>query len=102
MKVEVIGKEEKMQKFLSYTSTLNSRPFKLTGLSALEPSQESHLVNLTGRQRQAHITEYSLGTMMCHEKCLLRKHLHLNTDKSTFVEHLRKDERKIVAQVIAK
>jgi hypothetical protein len=77
MKVEVIGKEE-MQKFLSYTLTLNNRPFKLTGLSAFEPSQESHLANLTGRQRQALITEYSLGIMMCHEKCLLRKHLDIS------------------------
>jgi hypothetical protein len=49
MKAEVIGKEKEMQKFLNYTSTLNSRPFKLTGLSALQPRQESHLANLTGR-----------------------------------------------------
>jgi hypothetical protein len=29
MKVEVIGKEKEMQKFLNYTSTVDSRPFKL-------------------------------------------------------------------------
>jgi hypothetical protein len=61
MKVEVIGKEKEMQKFLSYTSTLNSRLFKLTEFGALEPRQESHLDDLTGRQRQALITAYSLG-----------------------------------------
>jgi predicted DNA binding protein len=61
MKVEVIGKEKEMQKFLSYTSTLNSRLFKLTEFGALEPRQESHLADLTGRQRQALITAYSLG-----------------------------------------
>jgi hypothetical protein len=60
MKVEVIGKERDA-KFLNYTASLNSRPFKLTGLSALEPRQESHLASLTGRQRQALITAYSIG-----------------------------------------
>jgi hypothetical protein len=45
MKVEVIGKEKE----------------KLTEFGALEPRQESHLDDLTGRQRQALITAYSLG-----------------------------------------
>jgi DNA-binding MarR family transcriptional regulator len=103
MKVEVIGKETEMQKFLSYTSTLNSRPFKLIGLSTLEPRQESHLANLTGRQRQALITAYSLGYYDVPRKVSSEEvSRHLNIDKSTFVEHLRKAERKIVAQVIAK
>jgi hypothetical protein len=103
MKVEVIGKEKEMQKFLNYTATLNSRPFKLTGLSALEPRQESHLANLTGRQRQALITAYSLGYYEVPRKVSsVEVSRHLNMDKSTFVEHLRKAERKIVAQVIAK
>jgi hypothetical protein len=103
MRVEVIGEEKEMQKFLNYTSNLNSGPFKLTGLSALEPRQESYLANLTGKQRQALITAYSLGyydvprKVSSEEVCR-----HLNMDKSTFVEHLRKAERKIVAQVIAK
>jgi predicted DNA binding protein len=103
MKVEIIGEEKEMQKFLSYTSTLNSRPFKLTGLSALEPRQESHLAELTGRQRQALITAYSLGYYDVPRKVSSEEvSRHLNMDKSTFVEHLRKAERKIVAQVIAK
>jgi predicted DNA binding protein len=92
-----------MQKFLSYTSTLNSRPFKLTGLSALEPRQESYLAELTGRQRQALITAYSLGYYDVPRKVSSEEvSRHLNMDKSTFVEHLRKAERKIVAQVISK
>jgi hypothetical protein len=103
MKVEVIGKEKEMQKFLNYTSTLNSRPFKLTGLSALEPRQESYLADLTSRQRQALITAYSLGYYDVPRKVSSKEvSRHLNMDKSTFVEHLRKAERKIVAQVIAK
>jgi hypothetical protein len=103
MKAELIGKEKEMQKFLNYTSTLNSRPFKLTGLSALEPRQESQLANLTGRQRQALITAYSLGYYDVPRKVSSEEvSRHLNMDKSTFVEHLRKAERKIVAQVIAK
>lgn len=102
MKVEVIGKEKEMQKFLSYTSTLNSRLFKLTGLSALEPKQESHLADLTGRQRQALITAYSLGYYDVRKVSSEEVSRHLNMDKSTFVEHLRKAERKIVSQVIAK
>jgi hypothetical protein len=103
MKVEVIGKEKEMQKFLNYTATLNSRPFKLTGLSALEPRQESHLANLTNRQRQSLIIAYSLGYYDVPRKVSSEEvSRHLNMDKSTFVEHLRKAERKIVAQVIAK
>jgi hypothetical protein len=103
MKVEVIGKQKEMQRFLSYTSTLNSRPFKLTGLSTLEPRQESHLANLTGRQRQALITAYSLGYYDVPRRVSSDEvSRHLNMDKSTFVEHLRKAEKKIVAEVIAK
>jgi hypothetical protein len=103
MKVEVIGKEKEMQKFLNYTSKLKNRPFKLTGLSALEPRQESHLANLTGRQRQVLITAYSLGYYDVPRKVSSEEvSRHLNMDKSTFVEHLRKAERKIVAQVIAR
>jgi hypothetical protein len=103
MKVEVIGKQEEMQKFLNYTSTLSSRPFKLTGLSALEPRQESSLANLTNRQRQVLITAYSLGYYDVPRKVSSEVvSRHLNMDKSTFVEHLRKAERKIVAQVITK
>ena len=102
MKVEVIGKEKEMQKFLNYTSTVISRPFKLTGLSALEPRQESHLANLTGRQRQALITAYSLGYYDVPRRVSSEEvSRHLKMDKSTFVEHLRKAERKIVAEVIA-
>jgi hypothetical protein len=61
MKVEVIGKEKEMQNFLNYTSTLNSRPFKLTGLSALEPRQKyldiskwtnQHLLNILERLKE--------------------------------------------------
>jgi hypothetical protein len=103
MKVEVIGKEKEMQKFLNYTATLNSYPFKLTGLSALEPRQESLLASLTGRQRQVLITAYSLGYYDVPRKVSSEEvSRHLNMDKSTFIEHLRKAERKIVAQVIAK
>jgi DNA-binding MarR family transcriptional regulator len=103
MKVEVIGKEKEMQKFLNYTATLKSRPFKLTGLSALEPRQESHLASLTGRQRQALITAYSLGYYEVPRRVSSEEvSRHLNMDRSTFIEHLRKAEKKIVAQVIAR
>jgi predicted DNA binding protein len=102
MKAEVIGKEKDMQKFLNYTSTVNGRPFKLTGLSALEPRQESHLANMTDKQRQALITAYSLGYYDVPRKVSSEEvSRHLNMDKSTFVEHLRKAEKKIVAEVIA-
>jgi len=103
MKVEVIGRQEEMQKFLNYTSTLGSRPFKLTGLGALEPRQESSLANLTSRQRQVLITAYSLGYYDVPRKVSSEGvSRHLNMDKSTFVEHIRKAERKIVAHIITK
>jgi predicted DNA binding protein len=80
-----------------------SLPLKLIGLSALEPRQESHLANLTVRQRQALITAYDLGYYDVPRRVSSEEvSRHLNMDKSTFVEHVRKAERKIVAQVIAK
>lgn len=49
------------------------------------------------------ITAYSLGYYDVPRKVSSKEvSRHLNMDKSTFVEHLRKAERKIVAQVIAK
>jgi len=102
MKVEVIGKEKEIQMFLRYAATLTNQPFKLIGLSSLVPKQESHLANLTARQRQVLISAYSLGYYDVPRRVSSEEvSRHLNMDKSTFVEHLRKAERKIMADVIA-
>jgi len=102
MKVEVIGKEKEIQMFLRYAATLTNQPFKLIGLSSLVPKQESHLANLTGRQRQVLISAYSLGYYEVPRSVSSEDvSRHSKMDKSTFVEHLRKAERKIMADVIA-
>jgi len=52
---------------------------------------------------QALITAYSLGYYDVPRKVSSEEvSRHLKMDKSTFVEHLRKAERKVVAQVIEK
>jgi HTH DNA binding domain len=102
MKVELIGKEKEIQSFLSYAATLSRQPFKLVGLGSLVTKQESLLANLTVRQRQVLISAFSLGYYDVPRKVTSDDvSRHLDMDKSTFAEHLRKAERKIMTSVVA-
>ncbi len=102
MKIEVVGKEKEIQKFLQYSATLKNLPSKLLGLTSLQPRPESYLSKLTLKQRQAMITAYGLGYYDVPRKVSSEEvSKHLDVDKSTFVEHLRKAERKLVAEVMA-
>jgi DNA-binding CsgD family transcriptional regulator len=102
MKIEVVGKEREIQKFLRYSTTLKNLPSKLLGLTVLQPRPESYLSRLTLKQRQAMITAYGLGYYDVPRRVSSEEVArHLDVDKSTFVEHLRKAERKLVAEVIA-
>jgi hypothetical protein len=102
MKIEVVGKEREIQKFLRYSAKLKNLPSKLLGLTSLHPRPESYLAKLTLKQRQAIITAYGLGYYDVPRRVSSEEVArHLDVDKSTFVEHLRKAERNLVAGVMA-
>ena len=102
MKVELVGKEDEISKFLQYTSKLSNNSFKILGLTSIDTKGESLLSKLTNRQRQMLLTAYALGYYDVPRRIssddLSR---HLNVDKSTIVEHLRKAERKLMGSIIA-
>jgi DNA-binding CsgD family transcriptional regulator len=102
MKVELVGKEDEISKFLQYTSKLSNNSFKILGLTSINTKGESLLSKLTSRQRQILLTGYALGYYDVPRRISsddLSK--HLNVDKSTVVEHLRKAERKLIGSIIA-
>jgi HTH DNA binding domain len=102
MKVEMIGKEDEIKKLLHYTNKWGDNSFKILGLTSVDAKGESLLSKLTSRQRQMLLTAYALGYYDVPRRIssddLAR---HLNVDKSTTVEHLRKAERKLIGSIIA-
>lgn len=100
MKAEVIGQEADIKNLLQYASKSSS--YKILGLTSLDTASESPLSALTAKQRQALLTAFALGYYDVPRKISSEDlSRHLNADKSTVVEHLRKAERKIIAGVIA-
>src|SRR5215216_147273 len=102
MKVELVGKEDEISKFLQYTAKLSNDSFKILGLTSIDTKGESLLSKLTSRQRQILLTGYALGYYDVPRRISsddLSK--HLNVDKSTVVEHLRKAEKKLIGSIIA-
>ena len=101
MKVEVIGKEADVKKLLQYASRWSSM-YKILGLASVDTKAESLLSKLTVKQRQALLTAFALGyydvPRRISSEGLSR---HLDADKSTIVEHLRKAERKLIDRIIA-
>jgi hypothetical protein len=101
MKVELIGKEMEIKKFLEYANR-RSNTYKILGLTSVDAKAESLLSKLTPKQRQAILTAYALGYYDVPRRISsedLAK--HLNADKSTVVEHLRKAERKLIDRIVA-
>ena len=103
MKVELIGKENEIKKLLHYRNKWGDNSFKILGLSSIDTKGgESLLSKLTLRQRQMLLTAYALGYYDVPRRIssddLSR---HLNVDKSTIVEHLKKAERKLIASIVA-
>jgi DNA-binding CsgD family transcriptional regulator len=102
MKIEMIGKENEIKEFLQYTNKWAGNSFKILGLTSIDAKGESLLSKLTLRQRQMLLTAYALGYYDVPRRIssddLSR---HLNVDKSTIVEHLRKAERKLIGGIIA-
>ena len=102
MKVEMIGKENEIKKLVHYANKWGDNSFKILGLTSIDAKGESLLSKLTSRQRQILLTGYALGYYDVPRRIssddLSR---HLNVDKSTIVEHLRKAERKLIGSIIA-
>jgi predicted DNA binding protein len=102
MKVELVGKEKKIKDFLQYANKGSNNSFKILRLTSIDTKGESLLSKLTHRQRQMLLTAYALGYYDVPRRIssddLSR---HLNVDKSTVIEHLRKAERKLIGSIIA-
>lgn len=102
MKVEMIGKENEIKKLVHYANKWGDNSFKILGLTSIDAKGESLLSKLTSRQKQILLTGYALGYYDVPRRIssddLSR---HLNVDKSTVVEHLRKAERKLIGSIIA-
>ena len=102
MKVEMIGKENEIKKLLHYTNKWGDNSFKILGLTSIDTKGASLLSKLTQRQRQMLLTAYALGYYDVPRRISSDElSVHLNLDKSTIVEHLRKAERKLIASIIA-
>jgi DNA-binding CsgD family transcriptional regulator len=103
MKVEMIGKENEIKKLLHYTNKWGDSSFKILGLTSIDTKGgESLLSKLTLRQRQMLLTAYALGYYDVPRRISSDElSRHLNVDKSTVVEHLRKAERKLIGSIIA-
>src|SRR5919197_2485938 len=101
MKVEVIGKEKEIKNLLQYAGKWSAM-YKILGLTSLQTTSESHLSKLTSKQRKALLTAYALGYYDIPRRISSQDvSRHLNVDKSTVVEHLRKAERKLIAGIIS-
>ena len=102
MKVEMIGKEDEIKKLVHYANKWGDNSFKILGLTSIDAKGESLLSKLTSRQRQILLTGYALGYYDVPRRISSEElSHHLNADKSTIVEHLRKAEKKLIDRIIA-
>jgi DNA-binding CsgD family transcriptional regulator len=103
MKVEMIGKEDEIKKLVHYANKWGDNSFKILGLTSIDTKGgESLLSKLTHRQRQMLLVAYALGYYDVPRRISSDElSRHLNIDKSTIVEHLRKAERKLIGGIIA-
>jgi hypothetical protein len=102
MKVEMIGKENEIKKLVHYANRWGDNSFKILGLTSIDAKGESLLSKLTTRQKQTLLTAYALGYYDVPRRISSDDlSMHLDLDKSTVVEHLRKAERKLIGAIIA-
>jgi hypothetical protein len=101
MKVEILGKERDVKKILENASRW-SNTYKILGLTSIDKKEEPLLSKLSSKQRQALLTAFALGYYDVPRKISSEElSRHLNADKSTIVEHLRKAEKKLIDGIIA-
>jgi len=100
MKVEVLGKETDVKKILQNASRW-SNTYKILGLTSIDKKEEPLLSKLSMKQRQALLTAFALGYYDVPRKISSEElSRHLDADKSTIVEHLRKAEKKLIDGII--
>jgi hypothetical protein len=100
MRVEVVGKETDVKKILQNASRWRNT-YKILGLTSIDKKEEPLLSKLSMKQRQALLTAFALGYYDVPRKISSEElSRHLNADKSTIVEHLRKAEKKLIDGVI--
>jgi hypothetical protein len=103
MKVEVLGRETDVKKILQNASRW-SNTYKILGLTSSidKKEEESLLSRLSIKQRQALLTAFALGYYDVPRRISSEElSRHLNADKSTVVEHLRKAEKKLIDGIIS-
>jgi len=101
MKAEVIGNKKEISKFLQYAGKWSTM-YKILGLTSLETKSESLVSRLTSKQKNALLFAHALGYYDIPRRVSSEDvSRHLNVDKSTVVEHLRKAERKLIADIIS-
>ena len=101
MKVEVAGKETDIKKILQNASRW-SNTYKILGLTPIDKEEEPLISKLSMKQRQALLTAFALGYYDVPRRISSEElSRHLNADKSTIVEHLRKAEKKLLDGIIA-
>ena len=101
MKVELLGRERDVKKILQNASRW-SNTYKILGLTSIDKKEEPLLSKLSSKQRQALLTAFALGYYDVPRKISSEElSRHLNADKSTIVEHLRKAEKKLIDGIIA-
>jgi predicted DNA binding protein len=101
MKVEMMGRETDIKKMLQHASAW-SNTYKILGLTSIDKKEESLLSRLSIKQRQALLTAFALGYYDVPRRISSEElSRHLNADKSTIVEHLRKAEKKLIDGIIA-
>jgi hypothetical protein len=100
MKVDMVGRDTDVKKILQNANRL-SNTYKILGLNSIEKNEESLLSQLSSKQRQALLTAFALGYYDIPRKITSEElSRHLNADKSTVVEHLRKAEKKLIDRII--
>ncbi len=99
MKCVLVGGDKELHDFLR-RGELGLAP-KILSLTQIGPKPDSVMSSLTLKQRQALVTAFGLGYYNVPRRVSSQTIARLlKMDKSTFAEHLRKAERRIVKSVI--
>jgi len=102
MKVQFLCRDEEVPKILDFYEK-TKLAHKVMEISPLQSASESDLYRLTARQRQALLAAYSLGYYDVPRRISsedLAKRLKLGT--STYAEHLRKAEGRLLASILSR
>jgi DNA-binding CsgD family transcriptional regulator len=100
MKVSIVGEDAALQQLLKSVEKL-ARGTRILSLTRLKPKPESLLSALTDKQRKALLTAYGLGYYDVPRRIPSEDIAKLlKIDKSTFAEHLRKAEKRIVGNAL--